>query len=545
MATDPGRTIAVPLWGRFEAAFDGPSSGNPFVEVEFGAVFRQGDRSVEVPGFYDGDGVYRVRFMPDAQGNWQYETHSNHPSLSGRNGSLEVGPAEAHNHGPVRVADTFHFAHADGTPFKPFGTTAYVWNHQGDALEEQTLRTLAAAPFNKVRMCVFPKHHRYNETEPEFYPYRLIRKGDSRWNGSYYTDRKTPEELEWAGSYYTDQKTGWEFDFDHFEPAFFRHLEQRVGDLHRIGVEAELILFHAYDRWGFSRLTREQNDRYLRYLVARLAAHSNVWWSLANEFDHVASMTTDDWHRAFELIARLDHAQHLRSIHNGAVLYDHNRPLVTHASIQRWDTSPILSWRQLYGKPVIVDECCYEGDLGEAWGSITGRELVHRFWTGVVNGGYVTHGETFRRPHDEIFWSKGGTLRGESVPRLRFLRELVERLSSRGLEPMVESFAHRMMEQEKAGVVGPIGPARDEHGNPTVLTQFSGACVPHESYLMYFGAHQPSEVVIWTPSGEDYRATIIDTWQMTESRLAEQVRYGDVVGLPVKSYQALLLTRLR
>lgn len=543
MATDPGAAIQVPQWGRFEVALDGPSSGNPFVEVELSALFRQGERALEVPGFYDGDGTYRVRFMPDTQGSWEYETRSSHEGLAGRKGRFEVGPAEAHNHGPVRVAGTFHFAHADGTPFKPFGTTAYVWNHQGDALEEQTLRTLATAPFNKLRMCVFPKHHRYNETEPEFYPYRLIRRGSSRWNGSYYTDRLTPEELEWAGAYYTDQKTEWEFDFDSFEPAFFRHLEQRIDDLHQIGVEAELILFHAYDRWGFAHLSSEQRDRYLRYLVARLAGYANIWWSLGNEFDHVASMTMDDWHRAFEIVAEHDHAQHLRSIHNGAVFYDHSRPLVTHASIQRWDPSPILTWRQQYQKPVIVDECCYEGDLGEAWGSITGREMTHRCWTGVTNGGYVTHGETFRRPDDEIFWSKGGTLQGESIPRLRFLRKLVECISSSGLEPMVESFAHRMMEQQKAGMVGPIGPRRDEQGDPTVLTQFPGVCVPHETYLMYFGSHQPSEVVIWTPVGEDYRATLIDTWEMTERPLDGTLRYRDVLSLPPKPYQALLLSR--
>ncbi|MEU9456656.1 hypothetical protein [Streptomyces sp. NPDC048277] len=31
------------------------------------------------------------------------------------------------------------------------GTTAYAWTHQGDELEEQTLRTLERSPFNRVR----------------------------------------------------------------------------------------------------------------------------------------------------------------------------------------------------------------------------------------------------------------------------------------------------------------------------------------------------------------------------------------------------------
>ncbi len=52
-------------------------------------------------------------------------------------------------------------------------------------------------------------------------------------------------------------------------------------------------------------------------------------------------------------------------------------------------------WREKYGKPVSIDECCYEGTIAELWGNISGQKMVRRFWDGVVNGGYVTHGETF------------------------------------------------------------------------------------------------------------------------------------------------------
>jgi hypothetical protein len=33
-------------------------------------VFTLGFRSIPVQGFYDGDGQYRIRFMPDTQGEW-------------------------------------------------------------------------------------------------------------------------------------------------------------------------------------------------------------------------------------------------------------------------------------------------------------------------------------------------------------------------------------------------------------------------------------------------------------------------------------------
>jgi hypothetical protein len=251
----------APLWATFELSLEGPAEGNPFRDVTLSATFAQGSRSVKVAGFYDGDGIYRVRFLPDAVGTWSYRTDSNVAALSGQSGTLEVGPAKAGHHGPVRVDRGHHFRYADGTRFINIGTTAYVWNLQGDALEEETLATLKDAPFTKIRMCVFPKHYRYNENEPERYPFPLTRRGTSAWS---------------MGSW--GQPSTWGFDFERFEPDYFRHLEKRINQLAEIGVEADLIVLHPYDRWGFSRMTPEQDDRYLRYLVARLSALPNVWW---------------------------------------------------------------------------------------------------------------------------------------------------------------------------------------------------------------------------------------------------------------------------
>ena len=162
---------AIPRWDMFEATFQGPSDGNPFLDVEFEVVFLVGSEEVRVPGFYDGDGTYKVRFMPEAEGEWSFRTVSNQAALDGKTGRFTCGPARPGIHGPVRVRNQFHFAHADGTRYFPFGTTCYAWTHQGDALEEQTLATLKTAPFNKMRMCVFPKDYIYNENR-----YRVLKR---------------------------------------------------------------------------------------------------------------------------------------------------------------------------------------------------------------------------------------------------------------------------------------------------------------------------------------------------------------------------------
>jgi hypothetical protein len=139
-----------------------------------------------------------------------------------------VAPS-AGNHGPVRTARTFHFDYADGTPFRPLGTTVYAWIHQPMALQEQTLRTLGGAPFNKLRFTVFPKRYTWNANEPPLYAF---------------------------------EGAPGRFDLDRPNPAFFQLLDRRILDLQRAGIEADLILFHPYDTgaWGFDRMTAAQDD---------------------------------------------------------------------------------------------------------------------------------------------------------------------------------------------------------------------------------------------------------------------------------------------
>lgn len=112
----------VQRWGIFETQLAGPSAGTPYINVTFGADFQFGNRTLSVNGFYDGDGVYRLRFMPDAEGEWSFTTRSNRPELHRRTGRFLCVAPSAENHGPVIVRNTWHFAYADGAP-------SPLWNH--------------------------------------------------------------------------------------------------------------------------------------------------------------------------------------------------------------------------------------------------------------------------------------------------------------------------------------------------------------------------------------------------------------------------------
>lgn len=503
---------AIEQWGVFEIALSGPTNGNPFVDVELAARFTQGINAVSVPGFYDGEGVYRVRFSPETQGRWRYETKSNRRALSRKRGEFMVGAPLPGNHGPVRVTNMFHFAYADGTPYKQLGTTCYHWVNQTPAVQEQTLQTLAKSPFNKVRFCVINKRYPGKTNESQF-----------------------PFEARGTNS-----------DTARFNPKYFQHFEQRILDLQNLGIEADLILFHPYDQGGtgFDRMSAEEDDRYLRYVVARFAAYRHVWWSLANEYDFLKHKTEADWERIGQTVARNDPFHRLLSIHNGTKIFDHTRPWITHASIQNGsaveDANSAGLYRDVWRKPVVYDEIKYEGDYPRRWGQLTGEELVFRFWNGTVAGTYVGHGETFQTAPEIYWWYKGGTLVGQSPPRLAFLKQVLNDAPADGIEPI------------------------DKWQNP----EYGGR--PFEYYLVYLGKQTPTNWLFRLPKspfdkskegatveGMKFTAEVLDTWNMTVSPVPGVFTLGKPAGyfvadkdareieLPDRPYQAIRIKRMK
>mgnify|MGYP000451115915 CR=1 FL=1 len=457
-------TQAVERWGVFELNLQGPALGNPYLDVQLSAVFAQGQRRVTVPGFWDGAGTWKVRFSPPAQGQWRYQTASNVPELNGKGGVFTVTAPTRDNHGPVEVFNTFYLRYADGTPYHQFGTTCYAWVHQPRELQEQTLKTLATSPFNKIRFCVFPKSYAYNQNEPEFFAFQ--RGADGK------------------------------FDFSRPDPAFWRHFEQRILDLQQLGIQADIILWHPYDRWGFADMSDAEDDRYLRYCIARLSAFRNVWWSLANEYDfmterpagHRGNKQWEDWDRFFSILQKEDPHQRLRGIHNGRQWYDHTKAWVTHASLQTSDMNGGVGFREKYRKPVIYDECKYEGNIPQGWGNLTAREMTQRFWLGTLSGCYVGHGETYKHPEDILWWSKGGVLHGESPKRIQWLKAFMAQAP-----PFHE--------------LQPLGDGRGRF----ILAK------PGQYYLVYCLQRRPETIQL--AGVHPYKVDLLDPWAMTVTPL--------------------------
>lgn len=91
--------MRVQRWDVWEITVNGPKEGNPFVEQSFEGTFVGKNETVKTAGFYDGDGIYKVRFMPSFEGEYTYTTSGSFPEAE-TSGCFTVTPATGNNHGP-------------------------------------------------------------------------------------------------------------------------------------------------------------------------------------------------------------------------------------------------------------------------------------------------------------------------------------------------------------------------------------------------------------------------------------------------------------
>lgn len=504
---------------------NGSVNGNPFIDTQLSAQFCSGALTYDVPGFYDGDGRYLIRFLPMNEGKWSYKTSSNQPELDGIEGDFECAAALSGDHGPVRVKESHYFSYDDGLRFLPFGTTAYAWTSQDSNIIEQTIETLRLSPFNKIRMSPLPKHYEYNYNEPELFPFE---------GGA----TRTPEDPSGKRNF-TD--SAYHFDFTRPNIAYWQRFDRCVEACLEMGIECDLIFFYAYDRWGFAHMGRENNLHYIRYVVSRYCSYPNIWWSMANEWDIMGracpNFEIEDWELYAAEVQKHDYIGHLNGIHNMTHLYDQSRPWITHVSVQKNDhyshiTTKTDEYMQ-FGKPVVWDEVCYEGNLEAEFGNISGEEMTMRFWEAFMRGAYCTHGETYHRDDDVIWWAKGGWLEGTSPARIRFMRELVETLPGDAVSVKLgpphccnallygEKFVHQRQM---------FGMTIDEHSA--------------EYMLYYLNFTQPQKFTLDLKNNLTYTAEIIDTWNMTVHKVPG-IHTGKVsLKLPGRPYMAVLLKKI-
>jgi hypothetical protein len=228
---------------------------------------------------------------------------------------------------------------------------------------------------------------------------------------------------------------------------------------------------------------------------------------MANEYDLVNTKTLPEWDQLFRVLQQADPFGHMRSIHYSKRLYDYSRSWITHLSLQSDDFGKTGEWRNAFKKPILFDECKYEGNIDKRWGNLPAQEMVRRFWLGMASGAYVGHSETYSGPNGNAWLSKGGVLMGDSPARIAFLK--------------------RLWEQAPA----------DLQVTPDPYYPF--VFKPRTYYLYFLDLHQPAEYEFQLPEPESYTADVIDIWNMTVNVVPGTWRGRFTLLLPGKPFQAV------
>ncbi|MHC9537110.1 apiosidase-like domain-containing protein [Dellaglioa sp. BT-FLS60] len=497
----------------YELIFHGDYPNKSESAVDFYAEFskeKNWDVVTKVKGFYKGSGTYSIRFWAPESGNWKYKTKG----IIEESGTFFYSVPED-SHGMVTAVDT-HFQYTDGTYFYPFGTTVYALVHQKKELIDETLSVLSTSGFNKLRFCVFPKDYEYNHNEPELFPFENT---DGNWN------------------------------FDKPCYAYWDALEDNIVALEKMGIESDLILFHPYDRWGFSKISKKNAIKYLDYVVRRLGAYPSLWWSIANEYD-LMEYTEEEWQTFIDFVAINDPFGHLLSIHNGVKYWNYADNNITHCSLQIKDVDLTEQIGLKYKKPVMIDECCYEGNLRFEWGNISAFEMVNRFWKVIAQGGYCTHGETYASPDEILWWSKGGQLKGESAERIKFLRDIVEDFPN-PLSPLnvqdeitkdkYDYYKMNAVPSDASDFLKVIVNAPWEEA--VQVLNSSRVFHAHDEkniFLFYYARHCQNKDELHLPTDQYYDIEVIDSWNMTKEVVLRHVTGIVNVPLPGKEGIAVI-----
>ena len=415
-------------WEMHEFAIQGYTRfDNPFTKTMLVGQFTSpSGKTKTIDGFYDGGNTWRLRFVPDENGEWSYHLWGEGVEIL-QHGKINCTGTIGNGFIRINPINRFSFSRDNGTPFFPMGDTCYGLHDDSpitNELRAAYLKIRRENHFNFVRMTVGHSHDRA-KADPDYWA--------------------------WGG---TTEKP----DLDRFNPVFFRSLDTLLFQMRDCGMNVELLLLNFY-RFPFTDVkmwTSEREKLWLRYLLSRYAAFDNIFlWTLANEYEthpdgkyRIEIPENIDWvKKTAHFIKMYDPYNHLVTVHPvissstrgtsprdpfdqpwqiGGFYGDDNALDVL--SQQTGQTGEGIIWNEelncwegddphllaslkadlCYGKPVLNTENGYEYQKGHP----TERKQVHHTdkvrrtsWRIICGGGYFAAGFHGTIGHSDV-WNR-------------------------------------------------------------------------------------------------------------------------------------------
>jgi hypothetical protein len=361
--------------------FSAAEGANPFDVELWGEFSGPGGARMRIAGFYDGGGVWKIRFSPPAPGKWSLRTFSAIPALDGETVEAEAAPnSNPRAHGVLHVDSEhpFHFRFEDGSRFFLMGYEAdWLWG--ADMLD----------PSRKVmrRLIAQVAERGFNHVMVNIYAH------DTPWcpGKSSDWDYGPAPVYPWAG---TNEKP----DHSRLNPAFFKIYDGMMDALLENGIVAQLMLKVYNKDVNWPPKGSRDEARYFRYVAARYQAYPNVIWDFSKEARNESDKELE--RHLIELVRTADTYGHLTTAHDDDPYewdWQRNRTLdfrteQKHADYAAW----IAFGRAIRPRPVLNAEFGYEFGVDKLPththpNQVDWKTLLNRAYRIYFAGGYAVY----------------------------------------------------------------------------------------------------------------------------------------------------------
>ena len=283
------------IWDRFEASLHNNTKyRDPFRDVTLNAIFYSPDgRTIRTKGFYDGNQEWKVRFMPDETGIWEYEIISTDSSMM-RSGQFECLVSD--NPGKISVYknNPIWFGYRGGKPllvrsfhagdrFFASGDNEVTGETWSDSLRQAFLDWFQAQGYNMLSIA------------------------------SHYLNRQQENRgLGW------DTPDLWSEEIQQPDPEEYRRMEKILDELQQrhIMVYPFAGFFGRGSDFPGDEATR---NLYIKYTMARLGAYSNLLFMVGGPeplLHKKSYLTIKEIDQISRKIKAADVHGHLLSVHN-------------------------------------------------------------------------------------------------------------------------------------------------------------------------------------------------------------------------------------
>jgi hypothetical protein len=248
---DAGKWQKYELTFRSTISYENPVQDLLSMDVTF---YSPTGRIKTIHSFWDGDDIWKARFMPDETGPWRFETSCSDKKNTGlfnRKGTFNCKESPDNRdlikHGPVlHPAGKYYLTHSDGTPFFYLACTA--WNGALKSTDNEWELYL---------------RHRVDNN------YSAIQFVTTQWRGC---DKNSLGQVAFEGS-----------GRIRINPEFFKHMDRKIDRINDYGLVAAPVILWALQTSRGRELSPgyylpdDQAILLAKYIVARYGANHVIW----------------------------------------------------------------------------------------------------------------------------------------------------------------------------------------------------------------------------------------------------------------------------